>query len=154
MRPQPGSTRPPGAATSSPRSGPGKEESGLCGTVPAGVISLADRTLRQRAHGLDRKTRVLLELGHPYQEPGRLKPPEQGEPTFSINDAASHTRWPPLPLPASCVQFLASSHFQPIKSIFFFKGGRAIFFAQWWLILYIYLPSKTLYYFYHPSALF
>ncbi|KAK2104417.1 Signal-induced proliferation-associated 1-like protein 1 [Saguinus oedipus] len=54
--PSHGSTASLGAATSSPRSGPGKEKVPPLWHSSSEVISMADRTLETESHGLDRKT--------------------------------------------------------------------------------------------------
>ncbi|OBS79263.1 hypothetical protein A6R68_18345, partial [Neotoma lepida] len=103
-----GSTASLGAATSSPRSGPGKEKVAPLWHSSSEVLSLADRTLETEGHGMDRKTESSLSLDIHSKSQGGSSPLTRENSTFSINDAASHTRWPAPPVkvhmksPASC----------------------------------------------------
>ncbi|XP_070233725.1 signal-induced proliferation-associated 1-like protein 1 isoform X3 [Bos mutus] len=89
--PSHGSTASLGAATSSPRSGPGKEKVAPLWHSSSEVISMADRTLEAESHGLDRKTESSLSLDIHTKSQAGSSPLTRENPTFSINDAASHT---------------------------------------------------------------
>ncbi|XP_052595346.1 signal-induced proliferation-associated 1-like protein 1 isoform X1 [Peromyscus californicus insignis] len=86
-----GSTASLGAATSSPRSGPGKEKVAPLWHSSSEVLSLADRTLETEGHGMDRKTESSLSLDIHSKSQGGSSPLTRENSTFSINDAASHT---------------------------------------------------------------
>ncbi|XP_036061456.1 signal-induced proliferation-associated 1-like protein 1 isoform X1 [Onychomys torridus] len=86
-----GSTASLGAATSSPRSGPGKEKVAPLWHSSSEVLSLADRTLETEGHGMDRKTESSLSLDIHSKNQGGSSPLTRENSTFSINDAASHT---------------------------------------------------------------
>ncbi|KAL0602085.1 Signal-induced proliferation-associated 1-like protein 1 [Plecturocebus cupreus] len=90
--PSHGSTASLGAATSSPRSGPGKEKVPPLWHSSSEVISMADRTLETESHGLDRKTESSLSLDIHSKSQAGSSPLTRENSTFSINDAASHTR--------------------------------------------------------------
>uniref|UniRef100_A0A8I3WTR9 Signal induced proliferation associated 1 like 1 n=1 Tax=Callithrix jacchus TaxID=9483 RepID=A0A8I3WTR9_CALJA len=90
--PSHGSTASLGAATSSPRSGPGKEKVPPLWHSSSEVISMADRTLESESHGLDRKTESSLSLDIHTKSQAVSSPLTRENSTFSINDAASHTR--------------------------------------------------------------
>uniref|UniRef100_A0A8I5UFT1 Signal induced proliferation associated 1 like 1 n=1 Tax=Pongo abelii TaxID=9601 RepID=A0A8I5UFT1_PONAB len=90
--PSHGSTASLGAATSSPRSGPGKEKVAPLWHSSSEVISMADRTLETESHGLDRKTESSLSLDIHSKSQAGSSPLTRENSTFSINDAASHTR--------------------------------------------------------------
>ncbi|XP_054989872.1 signal-induced proliferation-associated 1-like protein 1 isoform X6 [Sorex araneus] len=89
--PSHGSTVSLGAATSSPRSGPGKEKVAPLWHSSSEVISLADRTLEAESHGLDRKAESSLSLDIHSKSQAGSNPLTRENSTFSINDAASHT---------------------------------------------------------------
>ncbi|XP_055144930.1 signal-induced proliferation-associated 1-like protein 1 isoform X5 [Symphalangus syndactylus] len=89
--PSHGSTASLGAATSSPRSGPGKEKVAPLWHSSSEVISMADRTLETESHGLDRKTESSLSLDIHSKSQASSSPLTRENSTFSINDAASHT---------------------------------------------------------------
>ncbi|KAM9062677.1 signal-induced proliferation-associated 1-like protein 1 isoform 5-T10 [Sarcophilus harrisii] len=90
--PSHGSTASLGAATSSPRSGPGKEKVAPLWHSSSEVVSMADRTLEKEGHGMDRKAESSLSLDiHSKSQPSS-SPLTRENSTFSINDAASHTR--------------------------------------------------------------
>ncbi|XP_055990370.1 signal-induced proliferation-associated 1-like protein 1 isoform X4 [Sorex fumeus] len=89
--PSHGSTVSLGAATSSPRSGPGKEKVAPLWHSSSEVISLADRTLEAEGHGLDRKAESSLSLDIHSKSQAGSSPLTRENSTFSINDAASHT---------------------------------------------------------------
>ncbi|XP_076979026.1 signal-induced proliferation-associated 1-like protein 1 isoform X2 [Tamandua tetradactyla] len=78
-------------ATSSPRSGPGKEKVAPLWHSSSEVISLADRTLETDSHGLDRKAESSLSLDIHSKSQVGVNPLTRENSTFSINDAASHT---------------------------------------------------------------
>ncbi|CAH6844546.1 Sipa1l1 [Phodopus roborovskii] len=86
-----GSTASLGAATSSPRSGPGKEKVAPLWHSSSEGLSLADRTLETEGHGLDRKTESSLSLDLHSKSQGGSSPLTRENSTFSINDGASHT---------------------------------------------------------------
>lgn len=86
-----GSTASLGAATSSPRSGPGKEKVAPLWHSSSEVLSLADRTLETEGHGMDRKAESSLSLDIHSKSQGGSSPLTRENSTFSINDAASHT---------------------------------------------------------------
>ncbi|XP_038191732.1 signal-induced proliferation-associated 1-like protein 1 isoform X3 [Arvicola amphibius] len=86
-----GSTASLGAATSSPRSGPGKEKVAPLWHSSSEVLSLADRTLDTEGHGMDRKAESSLSLDIHSKSQGGSSPLTRENSTFSINDAASHT---------------------------------------------------------------
>ncbi|KAM9062675.1 signal-induced proliferation-associated 1-like protein 1 isoform 3-T8 [Sarcophilus harrisii] len=89
--PSHGSTASLGAATSSPRSGPGKEKVAPLWHSSSEVVSMADRTLEKEGHGMDRKAESSLSLDiHSKSQPSS-SPLTRENSTFSINDAASHT---------------------------------------------------------------
>uniref|UniRef100_A0A8C9LW71 Signal induced proliferation associated 1 like 1 n=1 Tax=Piliocolobus tephrosceles TaxID=591936 RepID=A0A8C9LW71_9PRIM len=90
--PSHGSTASLGAATSSPRSGPGKEKVAPLWHSSSEVISMADRTLETESHGLDRKAESSLSLDIHSKSQASSSPLTRENSTFSINDAASHTR--------------------------------------------------------------
>ncbi|XP_051833637.1 signal-induced proliferation-associated 1-like protein 1 isoform X3 [Antechinus flavipes] len=86
-----GSTASLGAATSSPRSAPGKEKVAPLWHSSSEVVSMADRTLEKESHGMDRKAESSLSLDiHSKSQPSS-SPLTRENSTFSINDAASHT---------------------------------------------------------------
>ncbi|XP_049562168.1 signal-induced proliferation-associated 1-like protein 1 isoform X8 [Orcinus orca] len=89
--PSHGSTASLGAATSSPRSGPGKEKVAPLWHSSSEVISMADRTLDSESHGMDRKTESSLSLDIHAKSQAGSNPLTRENSTFSINDAASHT---------------------------------------------------------------
>ncbi|XP_036592846.1 signal-induced proliferation-associated 1-like protein 1 isoform X4 [Trichosurus vulpecula] len=89
--PSHGSTASLGAATSSPRSGPGKEKVAPLWHSSSEVVSLADRTLEKEGHGVDRKTESSLSLDIHSKSQPTSNPLTRENSTFSINDAASHT---------------------------------------------------------------
>ncbi|XP_049626250.1 signal-induced proliferation-associated 1-like protein 1 isoform X3 [Suncus etruscus] len=89
--PSHGSTVSLGAATSSPRSGPGKDKVAPLWHSSSEVISLADRTLETESHGLDRKAESSLSLDIHSKSQAGSNPLTRENSTFSINDAASHT---------------------------------------------------------------
>ncbi|XP_058149157.1 signal-induced proliferation-associated 1-like protein 1 isoform X8 [Dasypus novemcinctus] len=89
--PSHGSTASLGAATSSPRSGPGKEKVAPLWHSSSEVISLADRTLETESHGMDRKTESSLSLDIHSKSQAGANPLTRENSTFSINDAASHS---------------------------------------------------------------
>nr|XP_024652493.1 signal-induced proliferation-associated 1-like protein 1 isoform X6 [Macaca nemestrina] len=89
--PSHGSTASLGAATSSPRSGPGKEKVAPLWHSSSEVISMADRTLETESHGLDRKAESSLSLDIHSKSQAGSSPLTRENSTFSINDAASHT---------------------------------------------------------------
>ncbi|XP_045144122.1 signal-induced proliferation-associated 1-like protein 1 [Echinops telfairi] len=80
-----------GAATASPRSGPGKEKVAPLWHSSSEVISLADRTLEAESHGLDQKAESSLSLDIHSKSQLGAGPLTRENSTFSINDAASHT---------------------------------------------------------------
>ncbi|XP_021102711.1 signal-induced proliferation-associated 1-like protein 1 isoform X7 [Heterocephalus glaber] len=80
-----------GAATSSPRSGPGKEKVAPLWHSSSEVLSMVDRTLETESHGMDRKTESSLSLDIHSKSQGGSSPLTRENSTFSINDAASHT---------------------------------------------------------------
>nr|XP_053784135.1 signal-induced proliferation-associated 1-like protein 1 isoform X3 [Desmodus rotundus] len=80
-----------GAATSSPRSGPGKEKVAPLWHSSSEVISMVDRTLETESHGMDRKTESSLSLDIHSKSQAGSGPLTRENSTFSINDAASHT---------------------------------------------------------------
>ncbi|KAM5338668.1 signal-induced proliferation-associated 1-like protein 1 isoform 1-T10 [Glossophaga mutica] len=89
--PSHGSTASLGAATSSPRSGPGKEKVAPLWHSSSEVISMVDRTLETESHGMDRKAESSLSLDiHSKGQAGSSALTRENS-TFSINDAASHT---------------------------------------------------------------
>lgn len=90
--PSHGSTASLGAATSSPRSGPGKEKVAPLWHSSSEVISMVDRTLDTESHGMDRKTESSLSLDIHSKSQAGSSPLTRENSTFSINDAASHTR--------------------------------------------------------------
>lgn len=90
--PSHGSTASLGAATSSPRSGPSKEKVAPLWHSSSEVISMADRTLETDGLGMDRKTESSLSLDIHGKSPAGSNPLTRENSTFSINDAASHTR--------------------------------------------------------------
>ncbi|XP_072485335.1 signal-induced proliferation-associated 1-like protein 1 isoform X10 [Notamacropus eugenii] len=90
--PSHGSTASLGAATSSPRSGPGKEKVAPLWHSSSEVVSMADRTLEKESHGIDRKTESSLSLDIHSKSQPTSNPLTRENSTFSINDAASHTR--------------------------------------------------------------
>lgn len=90
--PSHGSTASLGAATSSPRSGPAKEKVAPLWHSSSEVISMADRTLEADSHGMDRKAESSLSLDIHTKSPAGSSPLTRENPTFSISDAASHTR--------------------------------------------------------------
>ncbi|NP_001394342.1 signal-induced proliferation-associated 1-like protein 1 isoform 7 [Mus musculus] len=90
--PSHGSTASLGASTSSPRSGPGKEKVAPLWHSSSEVLSLADRTLETEGHGMDRKAESSLSLDIHSKSQGGSSPLSRENSTFSINDAASHTR--------------------------------------------------------------
>ncbi|KAM6171108.1 signal-induced proliferation-associated 1-like protein 1 isoform 7-T7 [Erethizon dorsatum] len=81
-----------GAATSSPRSGPGKEKVAPLWHSSSEVLSMVDRTLETEGHGMDRKAESSLSLDIHSKSQGGSSPLTRENSTFSINDAASHTR--------------------------------------------------------------
>ncbi|XP_072485326.1 signal-induced proliferation-associated 1-like protein 1 isoform X1 [Notamacropus eugenii] len=89
--PSHGSTASLGAATSSPRSGPGKEKVAPLWHSSSEVVSMADRTLEKESHGIDRKTESSLSLDIHSKSQPTSNPLTRENSTFSINDAASHT---------------------------------------------------------------
>lgn len=89
--PSHGSTASLGAATSSPRSGPGKEKVAPLWHSSSEVISMVDRTLETESHGMDRKTESSLSLDIHSKSQAGSSPLTRESSTFSINDAASHT---------------------------------------------------------------
>ncbi|XP_057586436.1 signal-induced proliferation-associated 1-like protein 1 isoform X1 [Hippopotamus amphibius kiboko] len=89
--PSHGSTASLGAATSSPRSGPGKEKVAPLWHSSSEVISMADRTLESESHGMDRKTESSLSLDIHTKSQAGSNPLTRENSTFSISDAASHT---------------------------------------------------------------
>uniref|UniRef100_A0A8D2B7I3 Signal induced proliferation associated 1 like 1 n=1 Tax=Sciurus vulgaris TaxID=55149 RepID=A0A8D2B7I3_SCIVU len=89
--PSHGSTASLGAATSSPRSGPGKEKVAPLWHSSSEVLSMADRTLETESHGLDRKAESSLSLDIHSKGPGGSSPLTRENSSFSMNDAASHT---------------------------------------------------------------
>ncbi|XP_068948188.1 signal-induced proliferation-associated 1-like protein 1 isoform X3 [Petaurus breviceps papuanus] len=89
--PSHGSTASLGAATSSPRSGPGKEKVTPLWHSSSEVVSMADRTLEKESHGADRKTESSLSLDIHSKSQPTSNPLTRENSTFSINDAASHT---------------------------------------------------------------
>nr|KAF6502609.1 signal induced proliferation associated 1 like 1 [Molossus molossus] len=89
--PSHGSTASLGAATSSPRSGPGKEKVAPLWHSSSEVISMVDRTLETESHGMDRKTESSLSLDLHSKSQASSSPLTRESSTFSINDAASHT---------------------------------------------------------------
>ncbi|KAM5244842.1 signal-induced proliferation-associated 1-like protein 1 isoform 10-T44 [Hipposideros larvatus] len=89
--PSHGSTASLGAATSSPRSGPGKEKVTPLWHSSSEVISMVDRTLETDGHGMDRKTESSLSLDIHSKSQAGSNPLTRENSTFSINDAASHT---------------------------------------------------------------
>ncbi|XP_056666731.1 signal-induced proliferation-associated 1-like protein 1 isoform X8 [Monodelphis domestica] len=89
--PSHGSTASLGAATSSPRSGPGKEKVAPLWHSSSEVVSMADRTLEKESHGVDRKTESSLSLDIHSKSQPTSNPLTRENSTFSINDAASHT---------------------------------------------------------------
>jgi signal-induced proliferation-associated 1 like protein 1 len=56
------------------------------------VLSMADRTLETESHSTDRKTESSLSLDIHSKGQGGSSPLTRENSTFSINDAASHTR--------------------------------------------------------------
>ncbi|XP_064148760.1 signal-induced proliferation-associated 1-like protein 1 isoform X2 [Loxodonta africana] len=86
-----GSTASLGAATSSPRSGPGKEKVAPLWHSSSEVISLADRTLEAESHGMDRKAESSLSLDIHSKSQGGSGPLTRENSTFSVSDTASHT---------------------------------------------------------------
>ncbi|XP_063097671.1 signal-induced proliferation-associated 1-like protein 1 isoform X3 [Cavia porcellus] len=80
-----------GAATSSPRSGPGKEKVVPLWHSSSEVLSMVDRTLETESHGMDRKAESSLSLDIHSKSQGGSSPLTRENSTFSINDAASHT---------------------------------------------------------------
>ncbi|XP_006865627.1 PREDICTED: signal-induced proliferation-associated 1-like protein 1-like isoform X3 [Chrysochloris asiatica] len=80
-----------GAATSSPRSGPGKDKVVPLWHSSSEVISLADRTLEADSHSMDRKAESSLSLDIHSKSQVGSGPLTRENSTFSINDAASHT---------------------------------------------------------------
>ncbi|XP_048218354.1 signal-induced proliferation-associated 1-like protein 1 isoform X3 [Perognathus longimembris pacificus] len=90
--PSHGSTASLGAATSSPRSGPGKEKVAPLWHSSSEVLSMADRTLETESHSMDRKAESSLSLDIHSKSQGGSSPLTRENSTFSINDAASHTR--------------------------------------------------------------
>lgn len=89
--PSHGSTVSLGAATSSPRAGPGKEKVAPLWHSSSEVISMADRTLETESPGMDRKTESSLSLDIHGKSQAGSSPLTRENSTFSINDAASHT---------------------------------------------------------------
>lgn len=89
--PSHGSTVSLGAATSSPRAGPGKEKVAPLWHSSSEVISMADRTLETESPGMDRKTESSLSLDIHSKSQAGSSPLTRENSTFSINDAASHT---------------------------------------------------------------
>ncbi|XP_042548674.1 signal-induced proliferation-associated 1-like protein 1 isoform X1 [Dipodomys spectabilis] len=89
--PSHGSTASLGAATSSPRSGPGKEKVPPLWHSSSEVLSMAERTLETESHGMDRKAESSLSLDIHSKSQGGSSPLTRENSTFSINDAASHT---------------------------------------------------------------
>ncbi|XP_074091910.1 signal-induced proliferation-associated 1-like protein 1 isoform X1 [Macrotis lagotis] len=89
--PSHGSTASLGAATSSPRSGPGKEKVAPLWHSSSEVVSMADRTLEKESHGIDRKAESSLSLDIHSKSQPTSNPLTRENSTFSINDAASHT---------------------------------------------------------------
>ncbi|XP_044086208.1 signal-induced proliferation-associated 1-like protein 1 isoform X5 [Neovison vison] len=89
--PSHGSTASLGAATSSPRSGPGKEKVAPLWHSSSEVISLADRTLETESLGMERKAESSLSLDIHSKSQAGSNPLTRENSTFSINDAASHT---------------------------------------------------------------
>uniref|UniRef100_A0A3Q2HW37 Signal induced proliferation associated 1 like 1 n=1 Tax=Equus caballus TaxID=9796 RepID=A0A3Q2HW37_HORSE len=89
--PSHGSTASLGAATSSPRSGPGKEKVAPLWHSSSEVISMADRTLETDGHGMDRKAESSLSLDIHSKSQAGSNPLTRENSTFSINDAASHS---------------------------------------------------------------
>ncbi|XP_049754726.1 signal-induced proliferation-associated 1-like protein 1 isoform X5 [Elephas maximus indicus] len=86
-----GSTASLGAATSSPRSGPGKEKVAPLWHSSSEVISLADRTLEAESHGMDRKAESSLSLDIHSKSQVGSSPLTRENSTFSVSDTASHT---------------------------------------------------------------
>ncbi|XP_023559066.1 signal-induced proliferation-associated 1-like protein 1 isoform X3 [Octodon degus] len=80
-----------GAATSSPRSGPGKEKVAPLWHSSSEVLSMGDRTLELESHGMDRKAESSLSLDLHSKSQGGSSPLSRENSTFSIGDAASHT---------------------------------------------------------------
>ncbi|XP_077906583.1 signal-induced proliferation-associated 1-like protein 1 isoform X7 [Ictidomys tridecemlineatus] len=78
-------------ATSSPRSGPGKEKVAPLWHSSSEVLSMADRTLETESHGMDRKAESSLSLDIHSKGQGGSSPLTRENSSFSINDAASHT---------------------------------------------------------------
>ncbi|XP_029807949.1 signal-induced proliferation-associated 1-like protein 1 isoform X1 [Suricata suricatta] len=89
--PSHGSTASLGAATSSPRSGPGKEKVAPLWHSSSEVISMADRTLETDGLGMDRKAESSLSLDIHSKSQAGSNPLTRENSTFSVNDAASHT---------------------------------------------------------------
>lgn len=89
--PSHGSTASLGAATSSPRSGPGKEKVAPLWHSSSEVISMVDRTLDTESRGMDRKAESSLSLDIHSKGQAGSSPLTRENSTFSINDAASHT---------------------------------------------------------------
>ncbi|XP_062944744.1 signal-induced proliferation-associated 1-like protein 1 isoform X3 [Cynocephalus volans] len=89
--PSHGSTASLGAATASPRSGPGKEKVAPLWHSSSEVISVADRTLETDGHGMDRKAESSLSLDIHSKSQAGPNPLTRENSTFSISDAASHT---------------------------------------------------------------
>ncbi|XP_023617122.1 signal-induced proliferation-associated 1-like protein 1 isoform X4 [Myotis lucifugus] len=89
--PSHGSSASLGAATASPRSGPGKEKVAPLWHSSSEVISMVDRTLEAESHGLDRKAESSLSLDIHSKSQAGSSPLTRESSTFSINDAASHT---------------------------------------------------------------
>ncbi|XP_066884337.1 signal-induced proliferation-associated 1-like protein 1 isoform X8 [Kogia breviceps] len=106
--PSHGSTASLGAATSSPRSGPGKEKVAPLWHSSSEVISMADRTLDSESHGMDRKTESSLSLDIHAKSQAGSNPLTRENSTFSINDAASHTSTLSSRLSASPVVFTSA----------------------------------------------
>nr|KAF6388829.1 signal induced proliferation associated 1 like 1 [Myotis myotis] len=90
--PSHGSSASLGAATASPRSGPSKEKVAPLWHSSSEVISMVDRTLEAESHGLDRKAESSLSLDIHSKSQAGSSPLTRESSTFSINDAASHTR--------------------------------------------------------------
>lgn len=80
-----------GAATSSPRSGPGKEKVAPLWHSSSEVLSMVDRTLEIESRGMDRKAESSLSLDLHSKSQGGPGPLTREHSTFSVGDAASHT---------------------------------------------------------------
>ncbi|KAM5274129.1 signal-induced proliferation-associated 1-like protein 1 isoform 6-T6 [Ctenodactylus gundi] len=81
-----------GAATSSPRAGTGKEKVAPLWHSSSEVLTMVDRTLETESHSMERKAESLLSLDIHGKSQGGSSPLTRENSTFSINDAASHTR--------------------------------------------------------------